>query len=785
MKNRILLSIGLICSFMGMKAQGQNTSFQNTCVTNASAIGNCASAIGDSSKAYGFRSTAIGYRSLAFGSGSFAIGPFTKAGIDTSSSGGWAFGYEAQALGRESLAFGSTIQAADTQNIVIGMGTYPYLINSIKRSLMLGMNSNVPTFYMSNAGGGTYALSNIGIGTVSPAARMHINGTLRLGKTDSTTNGILEFENTTNTNIFKIESGPTAVSSFGWTLPATQGGADEVLTNNGSGALSWSDPDANAWTLTGNANADASSRLGATTTGVPLRIFAGNGTTERMFIDGSSGNVGIGTTTPDGLLHLNATNTYMIVEKGIDNEGGVVWHNGPQSAVTANASLMFETDETLRLRNAMINENVVINVNDGGTNREAIFVEGTSAHVGIGTSNPVTRLHVVALAATETPDDETIARFAVSDNDTAFIQLENIDDTNGHFAGGIRSISSTADNSALLIAAAVHPTIDTGSEPMMIFSPRRLGSTNITTRPLFEWANNSTSKMLMDASGNLGIGITGSTPQGKLEVNGTVLVADIPAGSGIPVYQNTTTGLLNDGTSSSVHFKEQIESLAFDKEAFLNMRPVSFRWKEFYGGQSDVGFVAQEVAESFDPLAEMRYALTYLPDGDIMRDDSTGLPVRDSTVIEPFGVKYHKLPVYLYSLAKHQDSVIQVLQSRMETLESMMASCCREDEPQHRLEGPDVNSHVMKGSERKDIVLLRNDPNPFSDFTDIKVSFSQEYHTASVMIVDMSSRMVTQFDVSPSQTVRVYSSEVGTGTFTYHLIVDGVIVKSGKMVSSR
>jgi hypothetical protein len=109
---------------------------------------------------------------------------------------------------------------------------------------------------------------------------------------------------------------------------------------------------------------------------------------------------------------------------------------------------MFETGETLRLRNAMINENVVINVNDGGTDREAIFVEGTSAHVGIGTSNPVARLHVVALAATVIPDDETIARFAVSDNDTAFIQLENIDDTNGHFAGGIRSISSTSDVSS-------------------------------------------------------------------------------------------------------------------------------------------------------------------------------------------------------------------------------------------------------------------------------------------------------------------------------------------------
>lgn len=42
---------------------------------------------------------------------------------------------------------------------------------------------------------------------------------------------------------------------------------------------------------------------------------------------------------------------------------------------------------------------------------------------------------------------------------------------------------------------AVPSGVDTGTEPMMIFSPTRLGSTSITTRPLFECANNNNPKM--------------------------------------------------------------------------------------------------------------------------------------------------------------------------------------------------------------------------------------------------------------------------------------------------
>ncbi len=48
------------------------------------------------------------------------------------------------------------------------------------------------------------------------------------------------------------------------------------------------------WELQGNPNANANSKLGATAAGVSLRIFAGNSNTPKIYINGNSGNIGIG-----------------------------------------------------------------------------------------------------------------------------------------------------------------------------------------------------------------------------------------------------------------------------------------------------------------------------------------------------------------------------------------------------------------------------------------------------------------------------------------------------------
>jgi hypothetical protein len=82
--------------------------------------------------------------------------------------------------------------------------------------------------------------TSIGIGTVTPLSKLHVTGAIRTGLASSV-NGSLVFQNSANANILSINSGETSVS-HSWTLPLIQGGASTVLTNDGTGVLSWSSP---------------------------------------------------------------------------------------------------------------------------------------------------------------------------------------------------------------------------------------------------------------------------------------------------------------------------------------------------------------------------------------------------------------------------------------------------------------------------------------------------------------------------------------------------------------
>src|ERR1044071_9356269 len=62
------------------------------------------------------------------------------------------------------------------------------------------------------------------------------------------------------------------------------------------------------WSLAGNSNASASSKLG-TTTLIPLRLFTNNAVRATI---ATNGNVGIGTTSPQQRLHLEGTSNQAI-----------------------------------------------------------------------------------------------------------------------------------------------------------------------------------------------------------------------------------------------------------------------------------------------------------------------------------------------------------------------------------------------------------------------------------------------------------------------------------------
>lgn len=83
-----------------------------------------------------------------------------------------------------------------------------------------------------------------------------------------------------------------------------------------------------------------------------------------------------------------------------------------------------------------------------------------------------------------------------------------------------------------------------------------------------------------------------------------------------------------------------------------------------------------------------------------------------------------------------------------------------------------------------EFVLLQNDPNPFSDYTD--VHYEHDGCTdCQIIITDMSGRIIKRISTEGTKgTVRVYSSEIGAGMFLYSLVKDGKTVLSDRMVSS-
>jgi len=354
------------------------------------------------------------------------------------------------------------------------------------------------------------------------------------------------------------------------------------------------------------------------------RLAFFSGTSERMALT-PAGNLGIGTTSPDKLLHLAASSGATLrlestttgattgdifgaieFETQDSNSAGVKGKIDSYSeGGVGNASLRFFTGNTTELGERMridSSGSLLVNTTSAGSNR--LKIVGDASRYGILSEN-LSGYGAFNLKSTTVAQTWSIGAIDNSSNSDLFIfggssagtkvTLDSSGNVGITAAASLR-FNSTADNTH---AVGYDSTVD-GS-----FIRGQSGVRVLTG------TGSGTERMRIDSSGNLLVGKTASnvaTLGQELRANGETFHTIASANNTLHVFSSTANayrffvshaGQIN-ATATSIsaisdeRLKENIKDLETGLSEVMSLKPRRFDWKNG-DGENVAGFIAQEV----------------------------------------------------------------------------------------------------------------------------------------------------------------------------------------------
>jgi hypothetical protein len=616
--------------------------------------------------------------------------------------------------------------------------------------------------------------TNVGVGTTSPSVKLHTNG-----------DGI--FRGTTRDYKF-VNSGGLYSNSILTVDGSLTGGPAVLQIKSSSGGSS-------SIGLT-QINSSGSAILGAIVSGISENGAAGNeamrlafytqtgGTTyaERMRIT-PAGNVGVGTTAPVTRLHVDGQSLWLT--------GG----NG--TALSSGKGLRMYYDNT--------GDRSVITSYDytASANKDLIIQPNTGSRVGVGTTSPITKLHVNGQSLWLTGGDpggltsaagKGLRLFYDNTNDRGVIFAH--DYTTGPKDLMLQPISGSRLGIGLSSAPAAKLHVDVtglGSTvgirfqglPVAVADPRIITSdidgnlhyinagtgTNVvasncstTTNLNFPYWNGTANTLscsspinINTGTNGIGIGMTAGTY--NIPACGTCGVLSGPT---TPGTSNTALDVAGVAQAimffarSDERFKKDIKPIDNAAEIISKMNPVSYNWRvsEFeemnLPASRHAGFIAQELMESF-PEA-------------VAKDENGYLSVSYDMII----------PVAVQAIKQQQKAI--------EELRTALKQVCD-------LGCDQVNFSSLQGivnGNGNGIYLEQNVPNPATGETTIKYFIPTDYKVrdAALLITDLTGKTLqTITNHNTGETlVKVSSSSMAAGIYNYSLVVDGKVIDTKKMV---
>lgn len=239
--------------------------------------------------------------------------------------------------------------------------------------------------------------------------------------------------------------------------------------------------------------------------------FASSLTTTPEMMITSAGDMGIGTNTPDGRLHLDAgtSNTSLILEKDAGTVAGLRFHN----AGSETASITYDSLENIVVENEVDGQDIVFNIFDDPDTVEMmrIYSNGNAVSIGqnVGENGQITRNGQALQVLTEDNwGGAVIATYSATDAHDSILDLAK----SGNGTLGAHGALAAEENLGILVfrgsdatnfetAASIRGQVDgaPGNDDM----PGRI---TFYTTP--DNSNTALERMRLTSTGNLAIGTT-------------------------------------------------------------------------------------------------------------------------------------------------------------------------------------------------------------------------------------------------------------------------------------
>jgi hypothetical protein len=582
-------------------------------------------------------------------------------------------------------------------------------------------------------------------------------------------------------------------------------------------------------------------------------MFGMNSTLPTVFIEGASGTgwgkVGIGTTDPDGILHIleeSAENTDFVIEKADTKEARIVFHNTSTEA----AYISLDASENLMIKNKTSDKDIIFNVNDGGSDTEVMRVDGDVSRVGIGTTSPANKLEVSG-------GDINVASSTNGYKiNNAYVLWHN-NKSGCIFVGGASSSSSTGVNNTF-VGFESGKVNTTGNRNNFIgtnsglanttgqyntFEGYNTGSVNTTGQYNTSVGYNAgyynaTSSYNSNFGNQAGFNNTGSLNTfvghyaGNANTSGSnnTAIGSLAGDSYTTCDYSTFVGYSADASSSYDNSTALGYNASVDGDNKVRVGNSSISSIGGYQNWTNISDarIKQNLQEDVPGVEFIKLLRPVTYNYDI--HSANELTENSSNFSDSLGIteesdwsgKYDKEHIrytgfiaqevneaaqqinYDFSgVDKPQEEnglwglryaefvmplvkAVQEQQAQIEELRELLNECCVSSSNKMDNEDSEKITNVdLRYSEN--VILYQNIPNPFGEETNISYFLPQSINSAVMVFYDNMGKVIKEvlLEHRGNASLKINSSELASGIYAYSIIVDGNVVDSKKMLRNK